>query len=66
MLKAADAATHIYISESLPVSVFGYPLPQLSEDGKSTNFSLPFKAASVATPNPAKKKGSGKKSLPKQ
>jgi len=63
-----DAATHIHVGESLPVTAFGHPLPQLSEDGLSTNFSLPFEADSVAMPTPGKRKGSlgGKKSLTKQ
>jgi len=68
VLLDLNAAAHIHVGESLPVTAFGHPLPQLSEDGLSTNFSLPFEANSVAMPTPGKRKGSlgGKKTLIKQ
>jgi len=68
VLLDLNAAAHIHVSQSLPVTAFGHPLPQLSEDGWSKNFSLPFEADPVAAPNPSKRKGSfgGRKSVIKQ
>ena len=56
-------ATHIHVGDSLPVSAFGFPLPQLDEE-----FSLPFPVnkRKAATASTALTATSSRKSLLKQ